>query len=289
MVDGAIRLYRANFVTLIKISAIVLGPIVLLGLLGELSLGSTDIAAIENLDPATTDPAEVLSMFFTAERIALFAVTGILSLLGTILVEAASITAIGQYYQGTEPDASGSLRAALSRFIPILLASILVAIGATFGLIFCILPGIALFVFWSLTTPAIVTEQLAATEGMRRSWQLVKGRFWPIFGAIILAYILYIIAGQIIGFVFGAVTFAGASDGTVSNLPGLIASGIVEIVVAPFLAAMLTIIYFDARVRKEGYDLELMAQEIARLEQVGAPPPRSDNDDDPFGLGSPDS
>jgi hypothetical protein len=80
------------------------------------------------------------------------------------------------------------------------------------------------------------------------------------------------------------------SSESFSFVPTVLGTIIVSILSAPFLAAMVTIIYFDLRVRKEGYDLELMAGDLSRMESnphLGAPPPASD--DNPFGLDNPGS
>jgi hypothetical protein len=53
----------------------------------------------------------------------------------------------------------------------------------------------------------------------------------------------------------------------------------------PFLAAYLTVLYFDLRVRQEGYDLEILAAELGTL--PAAPEEAPADPDDPFGLGRP--
>ena len=38
----------------------------------------------------------------------------------------------------------------------------------------------------SLAAPAYVLEGVGVTEALRRSWWLVTGRFWPVFGIQLL-------------------------------------------------------------------------------------------------------
>lgn len=283
MVDGAIRLYRNHFLTLIKISAVVLGPIALVEIVATAIVGPVDFTTMV-IDVDST-PAEVFAPLVPIY--AVLAVTGLLSFLGSVLVQGASITALAQAYQGQEPEWSTSLKAGARRFFPLAVATILIGIGATFGLIFCLVPGVFLFTKWTVTPAAVVTEQAGPFKAMGRSWQLTNGRFWPVLGAVVLAYLLYVVVSQIIGVVTGAVTFASAlNSDQISFLPSIIGSALVSVFAAPFLAAMVTIIYFDLRVRKEGYDLELMAQDLERMEGH-APSPTTGSDDDPFGLGAP--
>ncbi|MFP3914580.1 MAG: hypothetical protein ACLFWM_06870 [Actinomycetota bacterium] len=285
MVDGAIRLYRTHFLTLIKISAAVLGPIGLLELIAVVAVGPVDFASMLVVDPEAT-PVEVFEPLIPIYLV--LGLTGVLSFLGSVLVQGASITALAQSYQGQEPVWTSSLRNGARRFLPLVVATFLLSVSSGIGLIFCLIPGIFLFTMWTVTPAALVTERLGPLAALRRSWQLVRGRFWPVLGAVVLAYLLYIVVSQIIGTVTGAVTIFGAMNGDqFSFLPSVLGSALVSIVSAPFLAAMVTIIYFDLRVRKEGYDLELMARDLEALEGEAAAPPPPGPGQDPFGLGSP--
>lgn len=283
MVDGAIRLYRNHFLTLIKISASVLGPIGLIELLAVATVGPVDMTSMLVVDPEAT-PTEVLEPLIPMYTV--LGVTAILSFLGSVLVQAASLTALAQSYQGAEPEWRTSLASGARRFLALMVATIILSLASGVGLLFCLIPGIFLFTMWTVTPAALVTEQLGPISALGRSFRLVRGRFWPVLGAVVLAYLLYVVVSQIIGTITGVVTVFGvANSDQFSFLPAVLGNVLVSIVSAPFLAAMVTIIYFDLRVRKEGYDLELMARDLERLE--GSRPPARPEDTDPFGLGSP--
>lgn len=283
MVDAAITLFRTNFATLIKISASVLVPVGVIQLVATIAVGPVDTASMLVFDPEAT-PEE-----FFAPLIPIYAVlgvTGFLSFIGSVLVQGASITALAQVYQGHRPDWVDSLKAGLRRWVALLASTILLTLGATFGLLFCLVPGVFLFVMWAVSPAALITEQLGPVAALRRSFRLVRGRFWPVLGAVVLAYLLYLIASQIISTATFALTIMGtAGTGFMSFIPSVIGSVLVAIVATPFLAAMVTIIYFDLRVRKEGYDLELMAADLVLDDDGPAASPPSH--DDPFGLGRP--
>lgn len=310
MVDAAIRLFRTNFLTLIKISSVVLVPIAVIQLIGTVMVGPLDMASLVVVDPDMT-PAEALEPLIPLY--AVLGVTGLLSFLGSILVQGASITALAQVYQGEEPDWRSSLRVGGRRFLPLTISTILFSLGTAMPLLIAgalivllviaigpvgLLPGFAvgvgglvatviLFTRWTVSPAALVTEQLGPVAALGRSFQLVRGRFWPVLGAIVLAYILYFVVNQIISVVTTVVTLAGAMGSEqVSFIPSVVGSALVSIIATPFLAAMVTIIYFDLRVRKEGYDLELMAADLERMGGHDASPPPAAGDD-PFGLGSP--
>lgn len=312
MVDAAIRLFRNNFWTLVRISASVLVPIGIVQIVATILVGPVDLTSFETLDPETADPADVLGPLIPIYSA--LGATSLLSFLGSILVQGGSITALAHSMQGEEPDWRQSLGVGLRRWLPLFANTLLVTIvpilafvvpfvlmtvlAAATGLagiillIFIGLPGsvaLAVWVFtrWSVSPVALITERKGPVQALGRSNGLVTGRFWPVLGAILLAYLLYFVASQIIGSVTGVLTlFGAASDGSFTATPSIVGSVLVSIIATPFLASMITVLYFDLRVRKEGYDLELMAADLAELES-DQPARPSSSDDDPFGLGRP--
>lgn len=128
--------------------------------------------------------------------------------------------------------------------------------------------SIAIFVRFLLTTQTIVLEGQNAVGGLRRSWQLVKGSFWRVIGTVaLMAVITWLI--MIIFSVPGSLLIVGA---TVALGPGALAWGqaigtlfsqIGVILALPLQLAVFTLLYYDLRVRKEGYDLEVLANQIA--------------------------
>jgi hypothetical protein len=97
---------------------------------------------------------------------------------------------------------------------------------------------------------------------MRRSFRLVRGRWWPTFGALLLAFMFQFFLGLVLGIPLGIVT-AGLDSGSAAALAlTTVVSVASSVITTPFMAAVLVLIYFDLRVRKEGFDLELLAQGV---------------------------
>jgi hypothetical protein len=144
------------------------------------------------------------------------------------------------------------------------LAAVLVIL-VMFGL-FVVL-GLAALVFYArllVTTQAIVLEGQGALAGLARSWRLVAGSFWRTLGILVLMGVLsYIIAALPATVVSFALTISSgnALDNLVRNqiITTLLAQ-LGQIVVLPLQLAIYTLLYYDLRIRKEGYDIELMAQ-----------------------------
>jgi hypothetical protein len=122
-------------------------------------------------------------------------------------------------------------------------------------------------VMLSLATPAVVLERLAPMAALRRSWQLVRGSFWRLFGIYLLTGLIVFIAALVLEIPFDiASSIAGGgisalgSEGTISVLAviisaiGSIAAGAVT---RPISAGVTVLLYLDMRMRREGLDLVL--------------------------------
>jgi len=65
-------------------------------------------------------------------------------------------------------------------------ADVVLAAATLIGLALFIVPGIVVFTGWSLVGPLITIEDRAVRAGLRRSWELVRPRFWLTFGLVTL-------------------------------------------------------------------------------------------------------
>jgi hypothetical protein len=63
---------------------------------------------------------------------------------------------------------------------------ILGGLGILLGVVLLILPGLYLYVRWSLATPILIAEGAGPVEALTRSGQEVSGRFWPVAGLFLL-------------------------------------------------------------------------------------------------------
>jgi hypothetical protein len=273
---------------LFTISAIVLIP---LGLIQGFvtALGIPDALATFDALPGDGNitQEQFNDLLSTLGQLLLLALaTAIITGLGSVLVQGASAKALTDVYQGGEPSWQDSLRFGFRRFFPILGATIFIGVASAIGLVFCLAPGIWLFTSWSVTVPALVVENKGPIQAMGRSFELVRRRFWPVLGAVALSYLVYFVVSQVIGLITGATTFTGAATPSGADIwISVIGSTITSVLVLPFMAAVFIVLYFDLRVRAEGYDLQVMASEIHQDQPSNQLPDAEP--DDPFGLGSP--
>jgi len=114
--------------------------------------------------------------------------------------------------------------------------------------VFIAIPGlpaaIYLGIIWAFSLQAALFEGCGPTAALSRSAALVKGSWWRVLGIFLLLQL--ILMG--INFVARIIPFVG---GLISMFVSL-----------PIGAIGLTLIYFDQRVRKEGYNLDNLSYEL---------------------------
>ena len=129
------------------------------------------------------------------------------------------------------------------------------------GFVLCIFPGICVMTLCVMVAPAIVTENLGPIQGLRRSWRLASRRFWPTMGIALLAGFMVSLLGNMVGFVPNVLALVvGLHWGWILLAVG---SSITALLTTPLVAIVATLLYFDARIRTEGFDLQVIAAGLA--------------------------
>lgn len=126
-----------------------------------------------------------------------------------------------------------------------------------------LLPGGALAIWIGtklLLAPCVIAiEGLGPIRAIARSWRLTRGLFWRLLGINLLAGSIISIAANTVGTVF---TFAGSlvavQDEGIAFLAMTTLSSLTSTMLSlPLLNAVTTLLYVDARIRREGFDLHL--------------------------------
>jgi membrane-anchored glycerophosphoryl diester phosphodiesterase (GDPDase) len=102
--------------------------------------------------------------------------------------------------------------------------------------------------------PAIVIERASCFRAMVRSWHLTRHAFWRTAGflcAVSLCYYCCILIPQnLVSYLLQQQTVA------------LVVRYSSLILATPIISLAYTVYYYDARVRNEGYDLDLQIQQM---------------------------
>lgn len=299
LLDRAVRIYRANFFTFIAIIAVVQIPIALLSLASTL-VSFDDIAWIADPTAPVPDTPEFFEPGYLAGMGAAYC---LLSLASVVLVQgfatAAMTGAIADHYLGRPVSFTSAYRKVGRSWLALVLASML-AFLVTIGLIiWFIIPCIGwvsglgmLSFFWvavyPLVAPIVVLERQRPGRALRRAWELTRQRFWPVVGFVGVFYLfnMFVVGGLsgLIGYLFQAlgsslrqsmgVTDAYLLQTVVQSLVNVVSS----LLYFPLQLAAVTLLYFDLRVRLEGFDLALLSARMAGdeggVEQVVGQAPR---------------
>jgi hypothetical protein len=288
VVDRVFTLYRGRPLFFLALAAI---PYLLLFLvIGALALGfaasfvdlATALAPFSGTRPVTPTETDLLKLGGIFGRLALFFVIAalaaiiLLSAQSAALIEAAAArylgrpTTVGAAFGAGLAAAPRVILAGIAVFVAIVamwIGLVIVFVVARNGVVIAIgvLAGIVatfyLFASW-LVAPVIATlERKGPIASLQRAWSLSAGHRWRILGLQILLAILQGVISTLVSFVFVA-AFVG--DATVRLIAQNVVNVVATIAWAPVEWAAFTVFYFDLRVRKEAFDLQLAAEALPR-------------------------
>jgi hypothetical protein len=237
ILDVSFSLYRRHFATLGTIAVLCSGIPVLLSLYIEASGG-----VLYNL------PLTLLH----------YVIFTVLSSIAT----AATVFVVSESYLGRPLAARDALRRATPLFARLIICSLLFAIIVGIGFIFLFIPGIILVCGLLLAFPSLVLESsLSPTGALSRSWSLTRGSRWRMFGLLVTMVLLLYVPLVGLGAI-AAVVLPGGARGTSPGTVTLAVVGLLQMLLYPLLYCVLTVAYYDLRVRKEGFDLEVLASTL---------------------------
>jgi hypothetical protein len=184
--------------------------------------------------------------------------------------------ALRQIWSAVWPMAAGFVLMAIALLLP---GGVKAHPGAFVGLVLLgwllliagIVLGVLNYLRVALSPAAGVTENLGVNASLRRSRALVSGRKGRIFLALLLVYVLHMVAG---GLQLPFILLAGTMHGIQRVLllaADLLIAFVATALVSPIASIAMTMFYTDERVRREGYDIELLLQRsIAERVEAGA-------------------
>lgn len=251
LLDRSLAVYRGNFGPFILISLVAHVPVFILMLFSG--------GDVQGAEPAqTVDVSEALAEL-GAVLIATLVIAFVAGYFNTVL-SAASVAAVGQYYVGGSIDPGYCLRRAWYRIASLSAAYVVFAlalVGA--GVLIFVLIGIPLFfyllVVWFFFVEAIMLERKRPLDSLWRSRDLVRGNFWRVL-LIGLVYTLLAV---------GVTVVAGLADLLLSQISPILSSAFlvaVSALITPFGWIGRTLVYYDLRVRKEGYTMDDLAADV---------------------------
>ena len=162
-------------------------------------------------------------------------VAAVVSLVLAVLYQGMVVQLVRDVQDGRRDHTVGELFSSVSPVLLVLIAvSILAGLGIAIGFVLLIVPGLILLTFWSVVAPVTVIERPGVFSAFSRSWELVRGYGWPVFGTIVLVFLLVIVAAIAAGLI-------GLALGDVGRA---ILSWIFDALTQPVAALTASVLYF---------------------------------------------
>lgn len=286
IVDAAVQLARRHYASLGLLSVIVSVPSLALGLA---MAPLTPSAPVTAEDPFGMSGASLLVLPLTALAFAWMTVG-----FGALVASSAAA-----YVDGRPLEPFDALKRALRRawaliaghfvaaiLVGLILAAALIVIGIALGAIAVATGGVTggagaaagaaagaiavaigfgvmalgfvgTLILWSRyvnIAAAVMLEDRGPLAARRRSTELVKGSLARTAGVVLVAGVVYFVGVLTVWAIAGLLTGETNASSQIAGALG--------IALYPFIGALLTVLYYDLRIRREGYDLELMSRAL---------------------------
>lgn len=267
LVDAAFQLLRRHYAQFVSIAAVFLIPAVVL-----------QATAMTAQRPGVPTPGFLLALLLVA----------ILGLLGT----AGVVVGVSDSYVRDRVDVMYAIRRVLSRFFPILggtFATMVIMFAIlmvlVFGLTFALVGsaaigarggasaaavGIVVFTAAALAMMAafarifavpmvIVLEGTSVGTAFSRSLALTEGSVWRVIGVFVLVFLIFV---ALFGLLFALGSIVVTQSPRLESVFSVV-NGTISIFVYPIYTVFITLLYYDLRIRRDGFDLEVMTKELA--------------------------
>lgn len=277
IVDASFTVYRKRFGPMVAIALVLVFIPFLVSLVGGCSLGDTGSVTCSS---------------------AIGWLGYIVSSIGSIVATAAAVLVAAGAYAGVPSDWRLATRVGIRRILPIVGSTIVagllifspfvpglvlmllalfgadgesagledlifsagIAVGGLALAILAIVPSIILAISFAVVWEALMVERTGPMESIKRSWRLVSGERWRLFGAVLLMVII----GAIVFGIMWLVLFLILSGlGMSEEIASYVVQQVVTLLSIPLTAAVGTVLYLDLRVRKESLDTERLGAALA--------------------------
>lgn len=264
ILDGALTLYRRHFGLFARLGVIALCVPVLISVYIEFSGGRQ-------------------------VHFGLAFLAAILQAIGSYFLTAGAIRIISESYLGRDPKLGEAVTLGKSKIWPLFVVALgkgvlIAAPGMVAGMVLAIagpallrtspVGGVAFMVVaggaclwlmiwiacgYGVTTPVVVLERLTrSSESFGRSWRLTRGFRGKIFLVSLVAFVIIYVPVVVLGAVGEVIAFTAPMARPVTD----VVAAVLPIVLTPVFSCVVTLLYYDLRVRREAFDLQVLGQTL---------------------------
>jgi hypothetical protein len=243
LIDAAFQVYRRAPVPFMVAMALIYVPWLAIRLIFSLNIPETP-------DQITANVTRVLYIT-AAAGVVIYGLAG-----GAVSVLTRAV------YLDEPIDVALALRRTLGRMLPLIISTIVAFVVIGIGIVVFIVPGLYFITRFFAVRQAVVLEDRGPFEALGRSGVLAKGNKWHILGTLLLVVILTTVVNG------GAVMLINLQPSKV--ITNVLATAL-TIVVYPILGITETVLYFDTRIRNEGFDVEYLAGAVTDTSPAAGP------------------
>lgn len=176
------------------------------------------------------------------------------------ITQAATVSAVSDLFLGRETSVRESYASAKGHILTVIGIMILSGLATGIGLIFLIVPGIYLACRLAVSVPVSVAENESPVAAMERSMELTRGYAGQMFLLLMLVMVLTYVVTILLQFpvMFFTITAAMAKHQVSLGVTtySYIADFVSQAVVGPIGTISAALMYYNLRVRKEGFDIQ---------------------------------
>jgi hypothetical protein len=249
LLDRTFHLYRNNFGLFVGIAAVAYLPLLIVRII----FGALQISALKGHVSATVG-------------VVIGGLAAVLCYLVSVAAaQAATVTAVSSVYLGEAVTVGETYSRVKGKILRVALAMIGMGIGIFIGLLLLLVPGIILFLMWALTIPVVVLEDADLFEALRRSRELTARHRGRVFLIVLLFALLTYLFTMLWDVPLVAMLMRGGVHSMQQRMTSpvfTIASNslafLTEALLTPLMTIAFSLMYYDERVRKEAFDIQLM-------------------------------
>ena len=234
IVDAAFQLYRRDPLNYLLISAICYAPILVM----QLIVFGPGMEVNEQLSRLTAGVGGIMALGYWVS----------ISLMSSVMTRMSS-----QDYLGHPIEPAVAVRDSLVKLPTVMFALLIKYLLMAIGFLFFIFGAFWVAARTFAITAAVILEGKGVLSSQSRSAKLSRGRKLHIIGTLMLAYLIFFV-------VYFAIAIIAAMTGSIVISTVLTVAA--SIIAYPLFAIVEMLLYYDARVRNEGYDIEVMAEGV---------------------------
>lgn len=169
------------------------------------------------------------SMAGMGALIGLAGIMGLISFIASLIAAGAIVEMAHRQLKGERPGYMVGINAALSRLGSLIVATVIIALGAFIGMMLLVIPGLIWLILVAFTIPIIMLEGSDSIEAIKESIGLVRENL----GDVVVFLIVLIIIVGIVTMILSLIPYIG--------------SAVASLITTPYMAVALTLAYLDLR------------------------------------------